>query len=71
MDESIKQNAKAFNHKHQITTRMNLSMSNYLDQVREQVRHKQLGVKEPKKQKQSGLLSLLDLIDTNPKDAKK
>tara|TARA_B100002052_G_C15330882_1_gene354042 strand:- start:93 stop:251 length:159 start_codon:yes stop_codon:yes gene_type:complete len=43
----------------------------YLDQLRQQVRLKQLGVKELKKQQQSGLLSLLDLINTNPKDAKK
>ena len=43
----------------------------YLDQLREQARLKQLGVKEQKKQQQSGLLSLLDLIDTNTKDAKK
>ena len=68
---NMRKTEKVFNHNHQITTRTNQSMSNYLDQLREQVRLKQLGVKEPKKQQQSGLLSLLDLIDTNPKDANK
>jgi len=43
----------------------------YVSQLREQARLKQLGVKEQKKQQQSGLLSLLDLIETNPTDAKK
>jgi len=43
----------------------------YLDQLREQVRLKQMGVEAQKKQQSSGLLSLLDLIDTNPKDVKK
>ena len=44
-------------------------MSNYLDQLREKVRLKQMGVKEPKKQP-SGLPSLIDLLDTNTKDSK-
>ena len=43
----------------------------YLDQLREQAKLKQLGVKEQKKQQSSGLLSLLDLLDTNTKDSKK
>ena len=68
---NTRKTAKVFNHNHQLTIKTNLSMSNYLDQLREEVRLKRLGVKEPKKQKQSGLLSLLDLIDTNPTDAKK
>lgn len=68
---NTKETAKVFNHNHQLTNKTNLSMSNYLDQLRDQVRLKQLGVKEQKKQQSSGLLSLLDLIDTNPKDAKK
>ena len=49
-------------------------MSNYLDQLREQVRLKQLGVKEQEKQQQSGLYglpSLYDYIKPNTKDAKK
>ena len=45
--------------------------NSYLDQLREQVRLKQMGVEAQKKQQSSGLLSLLDLIDTNPTDAKK
>ena len=45
-------------------------MSNYLDQLREQVMLKRLGVKEQIK-RPSGLPSLLDLIDTNTKDSKK
>jgi len=46
----------------------------YLDQLHEQVRLKQLGVKEQKKQQQSGLYglpSLYDYIKPNTKDAKK
>ena len=49
-------------------------MSNYLDQLREQARLKQLGVKEPKKQQQSGLYglpSLYDYINRNTEDTKK
>ena len=52
---------------------MNLSMSNYLDQLREQVRLKQLGVKEQKKPQQSGLYglpSVYDYINTDTKDSK-
>lgn len=71
MDENIKKNTQAFNYNHQLTIKTNLSMSNYLDQLREQVRLKQLGVKESKKQQQSGLPSLLELLDTNAKDSKK
>ena len=44
-------------------------MQTYLDQLREQLRLKLLGVKEQKKQP-SGLPSLLDIIDTNTKDSK-
>ena len=55
---------------HQQIIKTNLSMSNYLDQLREQVRLKRLGVKEQIK-RPSGLPSLLDLIDTNTKDSKK
>ena len=44
----------------------------YVDQLREQVRLKQLGLKEQNKpQQQRGLPSLLDLIDKNTKDSKK
>ena len=60
-----------FNHNHQITIKTNLSMSNYLDQLLEQVMLKQQGVKEAKKQKQSGLYglpSIYDHIDINTKD---
>ena len=46
-------------------------MQTYLDQLREQVRLKQLGLKEQKNQQQRGLPSLLDLIDKNTKDSKK
>ena len=47
-------------------------MQTYLDQLREQVRLKQLGLKEQNKpQQQRGLPSLLDLIDKNTKDSKK
>ena len=59
---------------YQLIIKTNLSMSNYLDQLREQVRLKQLGIKEPKKQQQSGLYglpSLHDYIKPNTKDAKK
>ena len=45
-------------------------MSNYLDQLREKVRLKQMGVKEPKKQP-SGLPSIYDHINTNTEDSKK
>ena len=48
--------------------------NSYLDQLREQVRLKRLGVKEPKKQQQSGLVglpSLYDYIDTNTMDKSK
>ena len=45
--------------------------NSYLDQLREQVRLKQMGVEAQKKQQSSGLLSLLDLIDINQKDTKK
>ena len=61
---------KVFNHNHPQIIKTNLSMSNYLDQLREQVRLKRLGVKEQIK-RPSGLPSLLDLIDTNTKDSKK
>ena len=44
--------------------------NNYLDQLREQVRLKQLGIKEQKKQP-SGLPSIYDHIKTNTKDSKK
>ena len=49
-------------------------MSNYLDQLREEVRLKRLGVKEQNKQKQYGLIglpSIYDHIDTNTKDTSK
>ena len=71
---NTKKSAKVFNHNHQLTISTNISMSNYLDQLREQVRLKQLGVKEPKKQQSSGpygLPSLYDYIKPNTKDAKK
>ena len=45
-------------------------MQTYLDQLREQVRLKRLGVKEQTK-RPSGLPSIYDHIDTNPKDSKK
>ena len=47
---NTKEAAKVFNHNHQRIIKRNLSMSNYLDKWREQVRLKQLGVKEPNKQ---------------------
>ena len=59
---------------YQLIIKTNLSMSNYLDQLREQVRLKQLGIKEPKKQQQSGLYglpSLYDYIKPNTKDSTK
>ena len=65
---------RVFNHNYELTIKTNLSMSNYLDQLREQVRLKQLGVKEPKKQQQSGLYglpSLYDYIKPNTKDSTK
>ena len=71
---NMRKTEKVFNHNHQITIRTNLSMSNYLDQLREQARLKQLGVKEPKKQQQSGLYglpSLYDYINRNTEDTKK
>ena len=71
---NMRKTEKVFNHNYQLTIKTNLSMSNYLDQLREQVRLKQLGVKEPKKQKQSGLYglpSIYDHIDTNTKDKSK
>ena len=71
---NTKKNVKVFTHNHQLTIKTNLSMSNYLDQLREQVRLKQLGVKEPKKQQQSGLVglpSLYDYIKPNTKDSTK
>ena len=46
----------------------------YVSQLREQAKLKQLGVKEQKKQQQSGLVglpSLYDYIKPNTKDAKK
>ena len=67
---STKKSGKVFNHNHQQIIKTNLSMSNYLDQLREQVRLKQLGVKEPQKQS-SGLPSIYDYIDTSTKDSKK
>ena len=74
MDENIKKNAKAFNHNHQLTIKTNLSMSNYLDQLREQVRLKQLAVREQNQQRQSdryGLPSVYDYIKLNTKDSTK
>jgi len=59
---------------YQLIIKTNLSMSNYLDQLREQVRLKQLGIKEPKKQQQSGLYglpSVYDYIKPNTKDKRK
>ena len=58
---------------HQITTRTNQSMSNYLDQLREQVTLKHMGVKDQKKQQPSalfGLPSIYDYITPNTKDSK-
>lgn len=47
-------------------------MQTYLDQLREQVRLKQLGLKEQNKpQQQCGLPSIYDHINTNQKDSKK
>ena len=67
---SMRKTVKVSNHNHPQIIKTNLSMSNYLDQLREQVRLKRLGVKEQIK-RPSGLPSLLDLIDTNTKDSKK
>ncbi len=49
-------------------------MSNYLDQLREQARLKQLGVKELNQKQQSGfygLPSVYDYINRNTEDTKK
>ena len=62
---------KVFNHNYKQPKNNNLKMQTYLDQLREQVRLKQLGLKEQKNQQQRGLPSLLDLIDKNTKDSKK
>ena len=61
---------KVFNHNYKQPKNNNLKMQIYLDQLREQVRLKQLGLKEQKKQP-SGLPLIYDYIDTNPKDSKK
>jgi hypothetical protein len=48
--------------------------NNYLDQLREQVRLMQLGIKEQKKRQPTdlyGLPSIYDHINTNTKDSKK
>ena len=67
---SMRRTVKVFNHNHKQPKINKFKMQTYLDQLREQVRLKNLGVKEQKKQP-SGLPSLLDLIDTNTKDSKK
>lgn len=70
---NMRKTEKVFNHNHQITTRTNQSMSNYLDQLREQVTLKHMGVKEQKKQQPSalfGLPSIYDYITPNTKDSK-
>ena len=47
-------------------------MQTYLDQLREQVRLKQLGLKEQmNQQQQRGLPSIYDHININQKDSKK
>ena len=71
---STRKNVKVSNHNHQIKTRTNQSMSNYLDQLREQARLKQLGVKELNQKQQSGfygLPSVYDYINRNTEDTKK
>ena len=70
---NMRKTEMVFNHNHQITTRTNQSMSNYLDQLREQVTLKHMGVKEQKKQQPSalfGLPSIYDYITPNTKDSK-
>ena len=67
---STRKTAKVSNHNHQLTIKTNLSISNYLDQLREQVRLKHLGVKESKQQQQSGLSYIYDYIKPNTKDSK-
>ena len=44
-------------------------MTNYLDQLREQIRLKQMGAPAPRKQPQSGLPRLLDYINPESKKA--
>ena len=46
-------------------------MQTYLEQLREEVRLKQLGLKEQKNQQQRGQPSIYDHINTNAKDSKK
>ena len=62
---------KVFNHNYKQPKNNNLKMQTYLDQLREQVRLKQLGLKEQKNQQQRGLPSIYDHINTNTKDSKK
>lgn len=61
---SIRKTEKVFNHNYKQPKNNNLKMQTYLDQLPEQVRLKQLGLKEQKKQP-SGLPSIYDHIDTN------
>ena len=68
---NISKTEMVFNHNHQITIKTNLSMSNYLDQLREQVRLKILIFKEQKKLQQPGLSSIYDHINTQTQDSKK
>ena len=65
---STKKSGKVFNHNQPKNNKF--QMQTYLDQLREQVRLKRLGVKEQKKQP-SGLPSIYDYIDTSTKDSKK
>lgn len=67
---SMRKNGKVFNHNHKQPKNNKFKMQTYLNQLREQVRLKRMGVKEQTK-RPSGLPSLLDVIDTNTKDTKK
>ena len=66
---NTKKNEKEFNLNHQQQIRRNLLLLNYLDQIREQERIKQIGVKK-QKQQQPDLLLLHDLLDINYNDKK-
>lgn len=74
MDEEYQAVRKRFQPQSSKKIKTNLSMSNYLDQLREQVRLKQLGLKEQKQQQPPGLpglSSVYDYININIKGSKK
>ena len=69
--DEYEQDRKGVQPQLQATKTNNLKMQTYLDQLREQVRLKQLGLKEQKNQQQRGLPSIYDHLKTNQKDSKK